>query len=242
MPLLITQFFSNTGVEPSSDNSWSMAQYKFQDRIFHLKEENIKFHKQELNFLALNSASPAQNICGVIQSGYHENFANFQGNKSSFDFDLTKNAQQTEEFRNYVATETSLRSYMTIANNLFEDELETNLENIPSEDLKSNLFGIFNKVNDPNLHSVATQPCISCHLIPGLRETLELPKDKYSNIPGNRLQDLGLILEQQQLTPVWNLRQLGYFGRNISIGERILHENDAQIELINSLHAQNQDK
>ncbi len=242
MPLLITQLFSNTGLEPSSDNSWSMAQYKFKGRTAHLKEENIKFNKQALNFLALNTATPSQNICGVIQSGYHENFANFQGNKSSFDFDLTNSAQQTEEFRDYIATETSLRSYITISDNSFEDELETNPENLPSDDFKDKLNAIFNKVNDPNLHSAATQPCISCHVVPGLRETLELPKDKYSNIPGNRLQDLGLILEQQQLTPVWNLRQLGYFGRNISIGERILHENVAQIELINSLQTQNQDK
>ena len=227
---VVTHMFSSTGLEPSSDNTWAFGQNRVQAQASPVAP-GASFSRDELNFYCVNHDGSV--IQDKVTQGHNETFSQLPGDAFSLDGELVANGEKSDSCRYHLLFQTAARAFLREDNKKLVGDWENTSENPPPPPLVSMLKLAFERSESVRRSSIGTQPCISCHIAPGQREVLGIPKPKEEILAGNRQADTNLITEQSKPNNAWNIRQFGYFGRSPSIGTRLVLETRQQLDLAN---------
>ena len=233
---VVTHVFATSGMKPSTENSWAFGTNIPSQHTGVLAA--AKFSRRPLRSVCLAQAAKSggpREIVGPLKAGDTETFSNFPGDAAAIDEQLLQSAGAAPKGQDCLLAHSMVRNFVRRDGNSLVGDFENTLENPAADPLRKTLSTLAQEVENPMRQSIATQPCVSCHIVDGVRDIHKLAKNPLVPVAGNRLVDENLITEQSKPTQVWNLRMLGYFGRSPSLAARTVMETQMQVERFNRI-------
>jgi hypothetical protein len=236
IPRLVTQNFAESGRVPGTAQGWVFASFNPIGGNGSLKKTGSRWKKAPLSFLSVDPAN--SQVGGIVKAGHNEVFVARIGSAFALDPQMFASANKNAVTRKTFLDETGFLPFVSLKSGTLSDQSELLSGEKPSKALLDKMRVSLQQVNDPKRNAVPTLPCVSCHAAPGAREQFGLAYPNAAKLQGNRILTDETMINQEQLTPFWNLRLLGYFGRSPTLGERVIQETLYQVALANQMGMQ----